>query len=128
MKKVRFERPKKQPLVYWSDRLCRGYLKSRDEFHTTTPQFNVRVIIWHMQLDQDKTRSIVALDITSILDPTSLNSKSLLSTPLGYICPRCKTNEFIHSQLDFYPISFKDAARFNRADYGVYCRCCGTLS
>lgn len=125
MRIISFERQKKQPLVYWSDRLNRaGYLVKRRDAVTTEDGFKTRVVVWFTKLDEDKLRTLTSIDITE----GQVTSSTLVNTTFGLCCPKCRTNEFIHNQVDFHLKSIRDQARFNLDEFGYYCRKCGTLS
>jgi len=123
MRKLYFERQKVQKLVHWNERLEHGKVIARHDSYSAEPNgVKANVVMWILQVG-DRTRHLIAIDIDK-----QLQESTLVNTAFGLVCPTCRTNEFIHPQLDFYPTSVREANRFDTSIYGYYCRCCGKLS
>jgi len=127
MRTLIFKRQPKIPLVRWSDKLARLTVLSRGESSIHSPHYLAKVVQWIVVSGED-TRAINAIDIVSELSMELQNSGKLISTKFGYVCPLCKTNEWLSSQIDFLPITLKERARKYISRAGEYCQKCGTIS
>lgn len=128
MRTLTFKPQKKRPQLFWSDRLSRLDIirDVRLTFdHAGTP---IHVVCWFYTDQQDKQKHLTSLSLDHGAQLTNPNPGYLVETKLGFICSNCGSNEHLKYRTDLLPMSEKEDARFNRADYGMYCQCCGTIS
>lgn len=136
-KTLRYSRTKKRPLATFEDRLNRMVLVSREDDTFKFRGHTFHVIEWKCRKPEVKDVNIhlPSLDeeveytyIYKITLESPTKSEFLLETPAGRVCPKCKTNEYIRSELKNMPISFQDANWRNRDKFGEYCEMCRCIS
>lgn len=129
MKTLTFKPQKKKPLLFWSDKLSRLNVDRdvRTQFALSNGTI-VYVTCWFYKDNDDKQKYHLSLHVDHNAQVPLTNPGKLYETEMGYICPNCKSNEFLRYRSDLLPMSYKEEARFNRADYGMYCTSCGVIS
>ena len=130
-KTVLYRRQVKQPFYSLEDRLNRATVVAREDDEFSFRGNSYQVIQWtcmksnYNQPDEEPELYYIT-NITLTSDPTS--TEYLLETPVGRVCPKCKTNEYIKSDLKNMPVSYQDRHRFNRDSFGESCQKCRCIS
>jgi len=141
-KTVLYRRQVKQPLYSLEDRLNRANVVSREDdtfsfrgnsFHViewtcmkTVPADDVNIHLIDYNQPDEEPELYYITNVTLESAPTSTDY--LLETPVGRVCPKCKTNEYIKSDLKSMPVSYQDIHRFNRDSFGESCQRCKCIS
>lgn len=139
-KQLNFKRQSRTPQYTLHDRLSRTNVVARSEdtctyeghdFHMTAykcrddivEDVNLHLIDYDAEPEEIKYRYILHLTLESETDETNL-----LLSPAGRVCPICKTNEYIVSDLKNMPITYQDKNWRNRESFGEHCQVCGSES
>lgn len=129
MRVLNYKKAKKAPLTFWSDRLSRVYVERHTKVNAKIlvngKQYDMQVIAWFYKDNQDKPRHMLSLSLPST--QKFVKQDKLIHTQFGLICSRCNSNEHLKYRTSLMCMSDKDASRFTRDAYGMYCECCGSL-
>lgn len=141
-KTVSFRRQTKQPLYSLYDRLNRTTVLSRDDDWFTYDDHSYHVIIWTCEKNKpaddvnihliDYNTPVEEPELYNIfhvtLESKPTSTEYLLETPAGRVCPKCKSNEFVKSDLKNMPINFQSAHWRDRDSFGEHCQVCRCIS
>ena len=139
-KTLNYKRSTKQPLYTFDDRLSRTNVIGREErtFTFRTNTYHVTEWLCHKNIVDDVNIHLLdynapveAVDTFVIVKITLDNdssSKYLLDTPAGRVCPNCKTNEYIKSDLKNMPQSYQDKHWRDKSSFGEHCEACRCIS
>ena len=123
---IRYSRPKRQPLVTLDDRLQRVLVTKREDDRFTFDGHTYDYIEWTCQSPYDPDKTSIFTSLKLISPPRQTNR--LIETPAGRCCPKCKTNEFIRSELKNTPLTYQDKHWRDKESFGEFCENCTTIS
>jgi len=139
-KTVLYRRAKQQPLYNLDDKLSRAHVvdhgeqdfsQSGHDFHIKAWQCvkqdpNQRDVNIHLRPLNEEPEYYYIKYITLECEPTQTDY--LIDTKYGYVCPKCRSNEFVKSNLKDQTQS-NIARKWRNADqYGYACEQCRTIS
>lgn len=135
-------RQPKYPLYTFEDRLNRVYVLDRYNDHFTYQDIKCELVVWTYRKDDPDAEDVNVHLIDRDAEPEEVKTSQLImiklvsehdtsyliDTPAGRVCPKCKTNEYIKSDLKNMPINYQDRLWRYRDSFGEHCVCCQTNS
>lgn len=144
-KVLNYRRSNKQPLRTFDDRLAQSNVISRDDDSFSFRDNDYKVIIWTVssepalfhdpnlrlidieaEPEPPKLSYIVSITLENSVEPCGASSAraELLDTPAGLVCPNCKTNEYVKSDLKNMPVTFQQNNWRHKDNFGSHCELC----
>lgn len=137
-KVLNYRRSNKQPLRTFDDRLAQSNVISRDDDSFSFRDNKYKVIIWTVSsepaLFHDPNLHLIDIEaepeppklsyIVSITLENESSATELLDTPAGLVCPNCRTNEYVKSDLKNMPVTFQQNNWRHKDNFGSHCELC----
>jgi len=137
-KVLNYRRSNRQPLRTFDDRLTQSNVIHREDDTFSFRDNKYHVIIWTVSSEAAlfNDPNLRLLDMEADPEPPKLSyivcitlenessSKVLLDTPAGLVCPNCKTNEYVKSDLKNMPVTFQQNNWRLADNFGSHCEQC----